>query len=118
MIELLKNSNSPASKNISYLSHVIKVRSKLKAFHPEASMKCLYSNIDKCVSFQRGENEDSIYIFCNLSDESLYIKGLNEMFLSEENLNKNFFDNITGTYLNPVKLELSPYQVVWISIVD
>ena len=45
LLEALKNFDSPASKNISYLTHIVKVRSRLKAFHPEASMKCISTNI-------------------------------------------------------------------------
>ena len=67
LLDVLKNFDSPASKNISYLTHIVKVRSRLKAFHPEASMKCISTNIANCVILQRGLAEESVYVICNLS---------------------------------------------------
>ena len=118
LLEILKNFDSPASKNISYLTHIVKVRSRLKAFHPEASMKCISTNIDNCVIIQRGLDEDSIYVFCNMSNKTLDISPLNELHLFDSYSNKRLLDNITGTYFNTDTFKLNPYQVVWFSITD
>ena len=67
LLEILKNFDSPAYKNISYLSHIIKVRSRLTAFHPEAYMKCIYTNIANCILIQRGLGADRVYVICNMS---------------------------------------------------
>ncbi len=118
LLELLKNFDSPASKNISYLSHVIKVRSRLRAFHPEAYMKCISTNISKCVTIQRGIDEDKIYVICNMSDKCLNIDLLNEVNLLPLSNQKHLLDNITGALLNPDTFQLNPYQVVWVSLTD
>ena len=118
LIDLLKNFDSPASKNISYLSHIVKVRSRLRAFHPEACMKCISTDIDNCIIFQRGSGEDRVYVICNMSDKCLNIKLLNELDLLELDSTKCLIDNITGSILNVDKFQLNPYQVVWVSITD
>jgi len=118
LIDLLKNFDSPASKNISYLSHIVKVRSRLRAFHPEACMKCISTDIDNCIIFQRGSGEDRVYVICNMSEKCLNIKLLNELDLLELDSTKFLIDNITGSILNVDKFKLNPYQVVWVSITD
>ena len=118
LIDLLKNFDSPASKNISYLSHIVKVRSRLRAFHPEACMKCISTDIDNCIIFQRGSGEDRVYVICNMSEKCLNIKLLNELDLLELDSTKSLIDNISGSILNVDKFQLNPYQVVWVSIID
>ena len=118
LLELLKKFDSPASKIISYLNHINKVRSRLKAFHPEASMKCLSTNIPNCVVIQRGSADDRVIVFCNFSDKNLIIKLLNEINLFEDSSKMRLLDNITGSYLDPDGFTLNPYQVVWISLID
>tara|TARA_B100000700_G_scaffold317576_1_gene409194 strand:+ start:698 stop:2509 length:1812 start_codon:yes stop_codon:yes gene_type:complete len=116
LIEQLKNFDSPASKNISYLSHVIKVRSRLSAFHPEAFMKCISTNIDNCIIIQRGLNDESVYVICNMSDKCLNISRLNELNLLPLTSKQPFLDNITGSFFNSDEFKLNPYQVVWVSL--
>ena len=116
--EDLKNFDSPASKNISYLTHIVKVRSRLNAFHPEARMKCIPTNIDNCVIFQRGLDDESVYVFCNMSNKHLNIIPYNVPSLSEFSTKKLCLDNITGSHFNTDRFKLSPYQVVWLSLLD
>ena len=118
LLEALKNFDSPASKNISYLTHIVKVRSRLKAFHPEASMKCISTNIANCVILQRGLAEESVYVICNMSHKFLSISPLNELNSLDLSSDKRLLDNITGSYLNTDTFKLNPYQVVWITLAD
>ncbi|WP_413677755.1 sugar phosphorylase [Prochlorococcus sp. MIT 0916] len=118
LLEALKNFDSPASKNISYLTHIVKVRSRLKAFHPEASMKCISTNISNCVIFQRGLAEESVYVICNMSQKFLNSSQLNELNSLELGSNKRLLDNITGSYFNTNTFKLNPYQVVWLTLAD
>ncbi|MBW3041875.1 alpha-amylase family glycosyl hydrolase [Prochlorococcus marinus] len=118
LLERLKNFDSPASKNISYLSHIIKVRSRLCAFHPEAYMNCISTNIDNCVVIQRGLDENRVYVICNMSDKNLCFPILNEIDLFKSSSKKRLIDNISGSYLNCNSFDLNPYQVVWISLTD
>ena len=118
LLVLLKNFDSSASKNISYLSHIIKVRARLRAFHPEAFMKCIYTNIENIVVIKRGLNDDSVYVICNISDKYLNLSILNDIDSLNLSTNKRFIDNITGSFINADKLELKPYQVVWVSLTN
>jgi sucrose phosphorylase len=118
LLDILKNFNSPASKNISYLNHVVKVRSRLKAFHPEASMNCLSTVIANCIIFQRGLGKDRVYVICNFSDKYLTIPLINELNLVNLISGRRLIDNITGSDLNTEQLKLNPYQVVWVSLTD
>ncbi len=118
LLEVLKNFDSPASKNISYLTHIVKVRSRLKAFHPEESMKCISTNRANCVILQRGFAEDSVYVICNMSHEFLSISPLKEIKSLELCPHKRLLDNITGSYMNTDTFKLNPYQVVWLTLAD
>ena len=117
LIEMLKNFDSPASKNISYLSHVVKVRSRLSAFHPEAYMKCISTNISSCVIIQRGLDEYRVYVICNISDKCINIPLLDELDLLLLDSKKRLIDNITGASINKDSFTLNPYQVVWASLI-
>ena len=118
LLDVLKNFDSPASKNISYLTHIVKVRSRLKAFHPEASMKCISTNIANCIILQRGLDEDSVYVICNMSSKFLSISPLNQINSLELTPEKRLLDNITGSYFNTDTFKLNPYQVVWLTLAD
>ena len=118
LLDVLKNFDSPASKNISYLTHIVKVRSRLKAFHPEASMKCISTNIANCIILQRGLDEDSVYVICNMSSNFLCISPLNQINSLELTPEKRLLDNITGSYFNTDTFKLNPYQVVWLTLAD
>ena len=118
LLDVLKNFDSPASKNISYLTHIVKVRSRLKAFHPEASMKCISTNIANCIILQRGLDEDSVYVICNMSSKFLSFSPLNQINSLELTPEKRLLDNITGSYFNTDTFKLNPYQVVWLTLAD
>ena len=118
LIEILKNLDSPASRNISYLSHVIKVRSKLNAFHPESFMKCISTNIDNCIILQRGLDEDIVYVIFNMSDKCLHLPLLDEPEFVKLSSEKRLIDNITGSFLDANNFQLNPYQVVWVSLTN
>ena len=81
-------------------------------------MQCISTNIDNCVIFQRGLDEEKVYVICNMSDKSLNIPLLNELDFLSLSPNKRLIDNITGSHLNVDKLELNPYQVFWLSIAE
>ena len=81
-------------------------------------MKCISTNIANCIILQRGLDEDSVYVICNMSSKYLDISLLDELDLSELYSNKRLLDNITGSYLNTNSFNLNPYQVVWLTLAD
>ena len=116
LLELLKNFDSSASKNISYLNHVVKVRSRLKAFHPESPMKCLTFNKDNYIIIKRGNSHQIVYAIYNISENIIEIPLLNDLNMRQMDIKGRFIDNITGTYIDHSQFKLNPYQVVWISL--
>ena len=118
LLEVLRDFDSPASRNISYLTHVVKVRSRIKAFHPEANMKCISNNIDNCVIIQRGIDEECVYVICNISNKFLDFNPLAQLNLSQSLSSRKFIDNISGSHFNTDIIKLKPYQVIWISLTD
>ncbi len=118
LLDQLKNFDSPASKNISYLRHIIKVRSRLRAFHPESYMKCITSKIPNCIILQRGLDEERVYVICNMSDDYLNFPQIKELDFLQLSSKKLLIDNISGSYLNMNTFKLNPYQVVWVSLTD
>ncbi len=118
LIEQLKNFDSPASKNISYLSQVVKVRSRLSAFHPEAFMQCISTKIPNCIIIQRGLREHAVFVISNMSDKYLDISPLNQLEFLQSSSYNHLKDNITGSHLNTELFTLNPYQVVWVSLID
>ena len=118
LLERLKNFNSPASKNISYLSHIVKVRSRLRAFHPETFMKCIPTKISNCLIIQRGLDREIVYVICNLSDKFVNFPLLNELDLLDSSIKNSLLDNISGSHLTTNTFRLNPYQVMWVSLVD
>ena len=81
-------------------------------------MKCISSDIANCVIIQRGLDEDSVYVICNMSNKFLSISPLNQINSLELITKKRLLDNITGSYLNTDTFKLNPYQVVWITLTD
>ncbi len=116
--QTLKNFDCPASKNISYLNHAIKVRSKLKAFHPESPMKCLSTKALDHVTIQRGLNNEKVYAMYNMTDKDLKLSLLDELDLDLTNSNCQLLDNLSGNIHTAINFELKPYQVIWLTLID
>ena len=81
-------------------------------------MKCISTNIDNCIILQRGLDEDSVYVICNMSSKFLSISPLNQINSLELTPEKRLLDNITGSYFNTDTFKLNPYQVVWLTLAD
>ena len=81
-------------------------------------MKCISTNIANCIILQRGLDEDSVYVICNMSSKFLSISPLNQINSLELTPEKRLLDNITGSYFNTDTFKLNPYQVVWLTLAD
>ena len=106
----LKNSKSKQSIFYKSLTNLLSIRTKQKAFHPNASRTTLNMG-SKIFCFQRKsiDKKQSIICLTNLSSKAQYI-GLNKKFRSWKNLINQ------ELYILPDKrLKLEPFQTVWLS---
>ena len=108
VMEELNDSNSFRSRVFDRYIRLLKIRIKQPAFHPNASFKVLKVN-PKVFSLIRETIEQKIFVFVNVSSQKL------EISLTENNIPPNLKDLITDTVISQDRLELSPYQIVWLS---
>jgi hypothetical protein len=108
VMEELNDSNSFRSRVFDRYIRLLKIRIKQPAFHPNASFKVLKVN-PKVFSIIRETIEQKIFVFVNISSQEL------EIPLTENNIPLNLKDLITDTVISQDRLELSPYQIVWLS---
>ncbi len=106
----LKNSKSKQSIFYKSLTNLLSIRTKQKAFHPNASRTTLNMG-SKIFCFQRKsiDKKQSIICLTNLSSKAQYIR-LNKKFRSWKNLiNQELY------ILPNNRLKLEPFQTVWLS---
>lgn len=110
----LEDKLSQHHKALSRLTHLLSIRIKQKAFHPNATQFTLQLG-KKLFGFWRQSMDRRQSIFCisNVSDQP------KKVFLSDINLigTDCWWDLISGNLINfdEPQLVLSPYQTVWIS---
>ncbi|MFT6924454.1 MAG: sucrose phosphorylase [Psychromonas sp.] len=105
-------------KNVlSEMKHLINIRIKQKAFHPNATQFTLHLK-EQLFGFWRQSQDRAQSIFCisNVSTNTL------DLSLSELNLiiTENWYELITGAKIAPSQstISLLPYQTLWISNLD
>ncbi|ABM04319.1 sucrose phosphorylase [Psychromonas ingrahamii 37] len=105
-------------KNVlSELKHLINIRIKQKAFHPNATQFTLHLR-EQLFGFWRQSQDRAQSIFCisNVSKNTL------DLSLSELNLiiTESWYELITGAKIAPGQetVSLLPYQTLWISNLD
>ncbi len=109
----LEDKNSVARKNLEILSNAMKIRSKIKSFHPSAEMKCLTKGRRDIVAIQRGVENNSIIAIHNITDNKLD-------FSIDDSLNNslkdecNYCDYLSGKEYSNLNFVLDPFQVLWI----
>ena len=105
----LKNKNSKQTIYYKNMTNLLKVRKKQKAFHPDAAQTTLKLG-SKIFAIKRLsiDKKQSITCLTNVTSEKQFVN---------LNLNKDKFKNILQDKLIFVnkKLELKPFQTVWIS---
>ena len=110
ILNQLKNSKSKQSIFYKSLTNLLSIRTKQKAFHPNASRTTLNMG-SKIFCFQRKsiDKKQSIICLTNLSSKAQYLT-LNKKFRSWKNLINQ------KLYILPNKrLKLEPFQTVWLS---
>ena len=110
ILNQLKNSKSKQSIFYKSLTNLLSIRTKQKAFHPNASRTTLNMG-SKIFCFQRKsiDKKQSIICLTNLSSKAQYVL-LNKKLRSWKNLINQ------KLYILPNKrLKLEPFQTVWLS---
>ena len=110
ILNQLKNSKSKQSIFYKSLTNLLSIRTKQKAFHPNASRTTLNMG-SKIFCFQRKsiDKKQSIICLTNLSSKPQYLP-LNKKFRNWKNLINQ------KLYILPNKrLKLEPFQTVWLS---
>ena len=69
--ELLRDENSSANKNVTYLKKAMAIRSEFKAFHPDEPMICLTEGQDELVIICRGQGQNRVWAVHNMTYELL-----------------------------------------------
>jgi len=108
----LDDKNSIASKNLRILSNAMKIRSKIKSFHPSAEMKCLTKSRSDIIAIKRGVENSSIFAIHNITDNKLNFSIDDSLNFSEEVF--NYCDYLSGKEYNNLNFVLDPFQVLWI----
>ena len=92
LILVLNNSDSYASKNLKFLSHAMKTRSKLISFHPSSKMKCLSKDRSDIIVIQRGEGLNTLIAIHNFTENKLnYSININEFNKNKANSSTSIF---------------------------
>jgi len=107
----LQDLNSFRSKVFSAYIHLIKVRKKQPAFHPNASFEIL--DIDPRVfAIKRQAEDQTIHALTNLSSQKVHF------LLSDAGISGPVNDLLTGEVADTTAYELKPYQYVWLTPSD
>ncbi len=113
LLSNLEDKNSASSKNISFLKNAMKIRSNLRAFHPEEPMLCMSQDRSDIVVFSRGKDEYRVWAIHNMTNAKLSFCIADSL---DVDCKSGFFwnDVLNGiNYLNN-HIELKPYSVYWL----
>ena len=88
--------------------HLIKIRKKQKAFHPNAGFKVLAIN-SKLFAIKRFASDQTIYAITNVSSQNI------DLSLLKEKSAYLMTDLISGKKIQTNSFTLKPYQYVWLA---
>jgi len=111
IVSALGNPNSFRSRVFSAYIHLIKVRKKQPAFHPNAPFDIL--DIDPKVFIIKRQTEDqTIYALTNLSSQRVHF------LLSDAGISGPVTELLTDETVDTMEYELKPYQYAWLTPSD
>ena len=109
----LEDKNSIASKNLKILSTAMKIRSKIKSFHPSAEMKCLTKGRSDIVAIHRTFEKSSIFAIHNMTDNKLDFS-IDDSLKSSLKDGFIYCDYLSDKQYGNLNFVLDPFQVLWI----
>jgi sucrose phosphorylase len=108
VLSQLENPESFRSQIFFPYRHLIKIRKKQKAFHPNADFEIL--EVDpKIFAIKRNSEDQTIWALTNISSQQIPVS------LSADGISGQMTNLLTGEKMNPDSLILKPYQFVWLS---
>jgi len=107
LIAELKNLQSFRAQIFFPYLNLIKTRKKQNAFHPNAGFEILDIH-PKVFGIKRYSDDQTIYALTNISSQALSVS------LSATASTVQTTDLISGKTVDPVELNLNPYQYVWL----
>ena len=116
LLLVLNNSDSYASKNLKYLSHAMKTRSKLTSFHPSSSMRCLSNDRSDIIAIQRGDGSNTLIAIHNFTENKLDYSINNDQFNKNKENHLSFKDYLSGRIYKNLNFVLNPFEVLWIGL--
>jgi len=111
----LDDENSIASKNLKILGNAMKIRSKIKSFHPSAEMKCLTKDRRDIIAIKRGSENSSIFAIHNITENKLDFSINSPITTSFKDV-ISYYDFLSGKEYSNLNLVLEPFQVLWIGV--
>ena len=115
LILKLDDNTSPQYLILSSLKSAMKVRSKLEAFNPDSSMKCLSSNRRDLVIIERGNGENKVLAIHNMTGTKLNLSLLDPLFCNSSRGSITWHDHLNNNIIIDSFMELSPYDIKWIT---
>jgi len=111
----LEDTDSPAAVIRILMAHVLGIRARLSAFHPEAPMALLSPERNDMVILQRGHRDDpgAVWVVQSFREEAVE---LNLSLLAPQH-NGCWRDRLSQRTIDSRRLALSPYEVLWLQAV-
>ncbi len=111
VVSALQDPNSFRSRVFAAYIHLIKIRKKQPAFHPNAPFEIL--DIDPRVfAIKRQAEDQTIYALTNLSSQRVHF------LLSDAGISGPVNELLTDEVADTTAYELKPYQYVWLTPSD
>jgi len=108
VLKELADQNSFRSQVFSRYTHVISVRTKQSAFHPNAGFEIINLN-PQVFAIKRHNQNQEIFAITNISSVAVTVS------LSNSDAPARMEDLLTGDSFESASIELTPYQFVWLS---
>ena len=104
----LNDPDSDANHNLNALKRCMTVRSRLRAFHPEAALQCLSGASPDRVIIRRGAGDETLWAVHNLSRNRIDIN-LRTLANHEQ-----WCDRLQDSAAVPTRLTIAPFSVHWL----
>ncbi|QEY33269.1 glycosidase [Synechococcus sp. RSCCF101] len=112
----LRDPDAPAARALAAIGHALRVRHQLRAFHPEAPMRCLSGSRSDLVLLRRGEDGHHVWAVHNMTAErlNLPLARLLQAADGQPLAPQPLVDRLSGSLLEAATPTIPPYGVLWL----